>query len=152
MTQIANVYIPAFTWPYLAPWVVPVLGFLIVLIEFGFIWVRHPGKCGPWTFATSLIANGISSAVGFLIALPFPHGYVSQPAAGHPQVSLWEVGPSYRFWALLSLLLAFGLSIGLEFLVWRTTHRRISPRSLLRTLTLAHLATYGLLGGLLLLD
>ena len=145
---LANVIFPAFSAPYFAVGVFPIAAFVALASEIGVMGWRHPSFKWKKASGITLLANLFSWMIGVGISLILPSGLVKKPIIdeqGAPEIL--TSGPNFQMFVLLAFIVALVLSIAVEYAVWRYYCRDDSK--LLASVSIAHLASYVLLVGLI---
>jgi hypothetical protein len=129
--------IPVFSTPYMIIWflwwMVP-----LVLISEAFVFWRYYPAMKRWLLAAGIIgANVVSWLVGIFLVGFLPRGYSIDPVTN-------EISYVHSYIAL-SFLLAFILSVILEYTVWHLIYWKSPLPSLGKANALANLASYALL-------
>jgi hypothetical protein len=146
----ANVIFPAPSAVYVSTLFVPLATVLALGTEF-FIFCRTQQgvTSNKNLFGIVFVLNVFSWIVGLLVSGFFPSGLV--PHLTPDGISTIQPGPHWNAIALLSFPFACIFSAALEYFGLRVFFRRLSFRSPLRTVAIANLASYIVLGAALLL-
>jgi hypothetical protein len=143
MSLIADVIIPAFSAPYVAPLLFPVAGILAITSEVLIFWLLNRqlgvGKIIPLV----VLANVVSTVVGFLLTAVLPSGWVPTviDREGN-QIHTFQPGPYFTTYLILAFVIAFVLSVAIEYGVVRLAARSMKVIKPFLTVTLANLASY----------
>jgi len=146
MIILANVIFPAFAAPYVSAMFFPVAAIAAMLTEA--VVFRALNRDLSWrrTVSTVLVINIASAIVGFAIAAALPSGL--EPTVmgeGENQFETIQPGPKFGMYAVLGYVLAFVLSILIEWGIVRTSRRVVKLAKPFITVALANAASYAVL-------
>jgi hypothetical protein len=145
MNLVAEVIIPAFEAPYLAPLLFPLAGLAAIAVEVLVFWLLNKHLSATKIIAIVVAANVTSGVFGFVITAFLPTGLVPKVADAEKHFNIMEPGPLFRTYLLLSFLAAFVLSVLIEYAVVRRCEEWARTDRPFRTVTLANLAGYATL-------
>lgn len=141
MTVVANVIFPVFTAPHVLPLLFPLAAFAAVASEFGVMVKRHPGLEVLHVVGITLLANFLSWMAGVGLGLLLPSGLEQKTVDSETgnRVILTQ-GSNFLTLLVFAFLLAFLLSILVEFGVWRRC--KMQESGLFKSVAIAHLFSY----------
>ena len=143
MNLIADVIFPAFQTPYIVPFLFPVAGIAAIVVEVLVFWRLNRHLRIGQIIAVVVLANVASGYIGFVIAAFLPSGLVPKVVGeGEHQGQIIQPGPQFDTYMVLSFVVAFVLSVVIEYGVvrWCVGWARVNRPFL--TVTLANLASY----------
>jgi len=146
MIILANVIFPAFAAPYVSAMFFPVAAIAAMLTEAVVFRVLNRDLSWRRTVSTVLVINIASAIVGFAIAAALPSGL--EPTVmreGENQFETIQPGPKFGMYAVLGYVLAFVLSILIEWGIVRTSRRVVKLAKPFITVALANAASYAVL-------
>gem|GEM_PF-1953234 len=145
----ADVIFPAFSAPYISCFFFPAAAAAAIFSEFIVFKLRYKSIPWPRLAFITLIANLCSWFLGVALSLVLPSGLIPKaiPNRGNP-ISIITQGPHFDRLLIYGFILAFLLSIFVEYFVWRAFQRSNPVRGLFATCTLANIASYSILVGI----
>lgn len=144
MIVLANVIFPAFATPYVSALLFPAAAVAAIVTEVIIFRLLNRNLTWGRIFMLVLVMNIISAAIGFAIAAVLPDGLVpTMMGDGEHQFELLQPGPKFGTYATLGYILAFVLSILIEWIVVLTFRPRIGRIDKpFKTVALANVASY----------
>lgn len=144
---VANVIFPAFTTPYVSPFLFPIAGILAILTEFCCYRRLSDNEIEP-SFGDIVGANLASWLLGVILGGILPSGLI-QKSFGDGRLILGQ-GPNFTNYAIIAFFVACLLSILVEagFLRWCRRDREGVMLEYLWLAGLANVCSYLVLGGL----
>ncbi|MBN1420439.1 MAG: hypothetical protein JXP34_16800 [Planctomycetes bacterium] len=144
--ESASVILYAFVTPYASALLFPVAAIVALAVEALVFRLLNRGL--PWgrLVSTVLVINVASAVVGFFIAASLPSGLeVTVMGEGENQVQTIQHGSKYGVYAVLGYVLAFNLSMLIEWGIVRTLQRVAKLAKPFVTIALANAASYATL-------
>jgi hypothetical protein len=143
MNLIADVIFPAFSAPYVAPMLFPVAGISAIVVGVLVFWLLNRHLDVGKIIAVVVLANLISGIFGFFLSAILPSGLVPQVVgAGANQARIIQPGPRFGNYMVLGFVVAFALSVVIEYGAVRLCAGWVRVLRPLLTVTLANLASY----------
>ncbi len=141
MTVLANVLYPAFMSPHIAAIFLPLSGLMAFAAEV--LIYRHFNKGQYFWFIVwcVLFVNCVSSSFGMWLSDQLPDGYVSGVLGDGDDPSVVP-GPNFLLFSLLGFLLAFILSVLIEWALAPIINKFFKWEISFKTLFLANLGSY----------
>lgn len=146
MIILANVIFPAFATPYVSAMLFPVAAIAAMATEAAVFRALNRDLSWGRIVSTVLVINIASTVVGFAIAAFLPSGL--EPTVmgeGENQFETIQPRPQFGMYAILGYVLAFFLSILIEWGIVRTSRRVLKLSKPFITATLANAASYAVL-------
>ena len=144
---IANTIFPAPSTAYLASIFLPLAGLTMLVAECA-VYKRFSAQSLRWIVLATIVANVGSWIAGVVLTEMLPSGYVSQLTESGDRIL--ARGPNWSLYVYLSYPLACLLSIVLELGLFYPLRKRLRIRRPVAAVTLANIASYTLLGLLVL--
>ncbi len=143
---LANVIFPAFSAPYFSQLLFPIAGIAAILTEV-FVFRKVYSSLEFFkTLGFVVIANIASWIFGIVLSHFLPSGLAPKIVqAGGQEVSVLSRGDNFGSLVIAAFVLAFILSILIEYPVWRSLGRKMDLPKLFRTTCIAHVASYTVL-------
>ena len=143
---LANVIFPAFSAPYFSQLFFPVAGIAAILTEVFVFRKVYSSLSFYKTLGFVLIANIVSWIAGIILSNFLPSGLAPRVIqAGEKEVSILGRGDDFGTLVIVAFFVALVLSILIEYPVWRFFGRKLDFPRLLRTVCIAHVASYTVL-------
>ena len=143
---LANIIFPAFRIPYFSAMIFPVATITALVAEVIVFGLINSNMSWLSIMKIVLLINIASAIVGFAVAGAFPSGW--EPAVrgeGENQRQTLQHGPKFGMYVVLGYVLAFILSVLIEWAIVRAL-RRIAPlKRPFVTVGLANVASYAAL-------
>ncbi len=139
---LANFIFPAFTTPYVFPMFFPVAAIVAIAAEVYVFCLKNRDLSLGKIICTVVVINIASAAIGFASAEVLPSGL--EPAVmgeGENQFRTTQPGPKYGMYAVLGYILAFTLSVLIEWGIVRSDRCIIIEQPFI-TVGLANVASY----------
>ncbi|MDD5260441.1 MAG: hypothetical protein PHD76_01195 [Methylacidiphilales bacterium] len=144
---LADVIFPAFSAPYFADFFFPMAAGLAIASEILVFKFRYKSLLS-WFRACwfAILANIVSWIFGLILSLILPSGLVPkvERAGDHP-ISIITQGPNFTILMICGFILAYLLSICIEYAVWRRLLKSSPLPSLFTTCIIANTVSYCLL-------
>ena len=140
--SLANVIFPAPATFYVLGLLMPITILAALAVEWS-IFTEREVDAGAKSklLLVIIVANFWSWILGMLFTWSMPSGLVPR-AIEEGKHSIITQGPNYRALAIMGLIIAYILSVGIEYYAIRMFYRRLKWRSLFRTTLLANSASY----------
>jgi len=139
----ADVIFPAFSAPYLSLLFFPIAALLAISSEIFTFKCRYKSLPLSRTVWITLVANFVSWMIGLLLSLVLPSGLV--PKIMRSGFKTIAPGPHFQVFVICGFIVAFILSIVIEYFVWKRLSKKSPLPSLSVTSFIAHIASYGIL-------
>ncbi len=143
MGVIADIIMPVFCTPYFLPFALPLAGLAVLATEVAVFKLlnRHLGF--GTIIAVVILANVVSTIVGFVIAACLPSGYVTRVVEpGDYRTSPFVPVPLFDTYLYLSFFVAFILSVIIEYPIVRGCLGLAKINRPFVTVLLANVASY----------
>lgn len=139
----ANVIFPAFSAPYVSLFLFPIAGIATLVIETVIFKIRHKELSGYRVLGFVIVANIVSWMFGSALSYLLPSGLTTKSVeSGGHELTIMTQAPNFGTLVIIAFIVAFFLSILIEFFVWKgLTHKR-HLSNLFMTTCLAHIASY----------
>jgi predicted permease len=141
--MLADVIFPAFTTPYISPFLFPVAGIAAIGTEF-FCYRHFSNHPARPNLGDIILANCASWFVGVVISFFLPSGLVDKIVPSHHTVI--TQGPHFTTFAIVAFFVACLLSIVIEFWMLRFCTRNEKVEKLFYLSAIANTAGYVVLG------
>jgi hypothetical protein len=146
MFIIANVIFPAFATPYVSAMLFPLAAVTALVVEMIVFRVLNHNLSWARIAGIVVVINILSAVVGCLVALILPSGYETALIGREgEQFETFQPGPDFITYAALGYLVAYMLSILVEWGILKSSRQKALIEKPFVTVAAANTASYAVL-------
>jgi hypothetical protein len=141
--MLADVIIPVFCMPYCLPFAFPLAGLAVVATEVAVFRLLNRHLSFGKIIGIVILANVVSTVVGFLIGNFLPSGYITKVVEpGDVRSPHFAPGPLFDTYFYVSFFVAFFLSVIVEYPIVLGCGRQVKINRPFATVLFANVASY----------